>query len=504
MSATVPIRQIQSRHAPYWLWLGLLFCLSIGTSQAASKQPEQQASQTETKTELVKTVAQTDKPVYPETLAGAKQAFKDKKFPESLVILAKLEGNYAGQVEYDYLLGRAALETKNFDAAVAAFTRALTVDPEFAAARFELARTYYSKGVFLLARGPFEQARSEFKLVSKMNPPAELRQAINQYQAQIDTYLKVRETEFNVFVELTAGYDSNVGSFSEDGYFSYYDYSINKQVFYQLDDKDNKDRESGFTQAQAGIGIAWPLFSNDFEIFGNLQAGGRSYANNHDFDHTWNQIQLGARHYGKSDKKTIRTRFKNTDVFEEDNSKQRYHDEGELMLEWAIKLNDRNAITLWGLGGDSSYHVHDTHVFSVNYNRQGAEWTHLSNSTRKSSYQLLLVTGRDNPKECKDFVMYCPSAYARDVNGLRLGWSTNIFDATRFYSSFYMQYSEYDQNFFYQRRIDRRAELVFATNTSLAETWSVRSEIHLIDNNSSVDLYDHERWLASATLGWGF
>lgn len=205
-------------------------------------------------------------------------------------------------MEYDYLLGRVGLETKNFDLAVSALVRVLTVAPDFAAARFELARTYYSKGVAYLARGPFEQARSEFNLVSAMNPPSELRQAIEQYQANIDTYLKVRETEFNLFLEMTGGYDSNVGSTSEHYYFSYYDYSTATQNTYRLEEQ-NRERESGFTQGQAGIGIDWPLFSNNFEIFGNLMVGGKSYSKESGFDHNWNQVQFGARHYGESDKK---------------------------------------------------------------------------------------------------------------------------------------------------------------------------------------------------------
>lgn len=483
---------------PSLLGLVLLSCLFTSHSLAATNEPANQAGQSRTKTDLAKTVEPAEKPAYPQTLAGAKQAYQAKNYLAALKILLKLESDYAGKVEYDYLLGRSALETKNFDLATSAFIRVLTVDPDFAAARFELARTYYSKGVAKLARGPFEQARSELNIVLGMNPPAELRQAIAQYQANIDKYLEIRETEYKMFVEMTGGYDSNIGSTSDHYYFSYYDYGIAAQNTYRLEE-ENREKESGFGQMQAGIGIEWPLFSNNFEVFGNLMLGGKSYSSNHDYDHSWDQVQLGARHYGKSDKKTLRFRFRQTDLVDTD---ERYHEQNETMLEWAIKGDDSSAFTFWLLGGDSSYHAKGTHVFSVNYNRQGVEATHLAEGKRKTTVQLLFLTGRDDPQECEN-VGYCPDAYSRDVKGIRMAWGVNIFDQSRLYSSFYLENSNYDREFFYQRRKDRRTEVFLAINTRFGDAWYLRPEIHYINNDSSINLYSHERWVASLTLGWG-
>jgi len=483
---------------PGLLWLLLLSCLFVSNSLAATNERANPTGQTTVKTDLEKAGAQVEKPVYPQTFAGAKQAFEDNNFLDALKILIKLESDFAGKVEYDYLLGRSALETKNFDLATSAFIRVLTVDPDFAAARFELARTYYSKGVAMLARGPFEQARSEFEIVSGMNPSSELRQAIDQYQANIDKYLEIRETEYKMFVEMTGGYDSNIGSTSDHYYFSYYDYGTATQNTYRLDE-ENREKESGFGQAQAGIGIAWPLFSNNFEVFGNLLVGGKSYSSNYEYDHTWNQIQFGARHYGENDKKTIRFRFRQTDLVD---GGERYHEDDGVSLEWAIKANKTNALTFWVMGGDSSYHAHETYVFSVNYNRSGAEWTHLFEGKSKPSVQILLVAGRDNPQECENST-YCPDAYARDVGGYRLAWSANMSKQSRFYSSFFFQDSEYDREFFYQHRNDQRIEVFLGLNTSFGDSWYVRPEIHYINNDSSINLYSYERWVASITLGWG-
>ncbi len=447
--------------------------------------------------------AEKPKPEYPQNLNGAKQAFKDTNYTESLKILARLEGDNAGNVEYDYLLGRCALETRNFDLAVSAFTRALTVDPGFAAARFELARTYYSKGVALLARGPFEQARAEFTIVSSMNPPADLISSIKQYQANIDKYLKVRETEFKLFVQMTGGYDTNLASTSDFYYFDYYDYGTASQQTYRLKE-ENRERESIFGQMQAGIGIAWPLFSNNFEIFGNLLTGGQSYSSQHDYDQSWDQIQFGARHYGENDKKTVRAQFRKIHLMEKD---ENYNEEGGVTLEWAIKMNKHNALTFTIMGGDSSYHDNQTHVYSVNYNRSSVEWTHLLEGTNKPSVQILLVGGRDNPQQCNNNTgpnNYCPGIYSRDVGGYRLAWSTNLTERSRFYSSLFYEKSDYDREFFYQQRVDRRLEVFLGLNTTFGSHWYIRPELHYINNESTINLYSYERGVASVTLGWGF
>ncbi len=483
---------------PLYVWLLLLCYTFAPASLAATKTPNTKQTSEQTKAELEKITEQPVKPVYPETLSGAKQAFKDKNYLDALKILAKLESDYAGQVAYDYLLGRTALETGKFDLAAGALVRALTVDPDFAAARFELARTFYSKGVALLARGPFEQARSEFKLVAAMNPPPELKQAIEQYQANIDKYLKVRETEFRLFAEVTAGYDSNIGSSPTDDYFSYYDYGSMSQRTFDLRASEER-QESGFGQSQAGIGIDWPLFSNNFEVFGNLLFGGRSYASDHGYDHVWNEVQFGARHYGDSSKKTLRFRFRSTDLTD---TGERYHEQGEAMLKFDVKASETQAISFWLMGGDSSYHAHGTHVFSVNYNRQGVEATHLNQGKRQTSFQLLLMTGRDDPQQCDD-PMYCPDFYTRDVKGLRAGWGMNVFGSSRLYTSLFVENSTYDREFFFQQRRDKRFEFFLAMNTPFGDNWYFRPELHYTQIDSSINLYDTERWVASLTFGWG-
>lgn len=111
----------------------------------------------------------------PPDLTEAQQAFNDGQYQQAMALLTPLEATQAGVVEFDYLYGRAALEAGDLNTAIAALSRVLALDPGFAGARLELARTYYSKGVKEHSRGSFEQARSEFDNVLEQKPPRHIK-----------------------------------------------------------------------------------------------------------------------------------------------------------------------------------------------------------------------------------------------------------------------------------------------------------------------------------------
>lgn len=482
------------------LWLAIGFCGLLSIAQAAPQNQTAPTTDNKTRTELNKITSQSTRPLYPQTITGANRAYRDKNYQAALTILLKLEGDYAGRVEYDYLLGRCALATKQHDVAIAAFTRALTVDPNFAAARFELARTYYSKGVVLLARSPFEQARAEFSLVTKMDPPAELLKAIAGYQANIDKYLKEREAEFDVHVELAGGYDSNVATRSSNHSFSYYDSSLPGTRTYTLQDPDF-DNQSVFTQIEIGAGIDWPLFSKYFEVFAGLDLGGRGYLGANNKDLTWTYFRFGARHYGKKDKKTIQFSHRKTDIFDNLDVPVRYHGEGRFLLSWEYKNRPNNVLKFFVMSGHSDYHQSNTHTFTVNYDRAGIEMTHLLEGKRKATIEAMLVSGADFEPECNNS-SFCQNSYERNVRGLRLGWGINVSESSRLHANIYVENSLYHQQFFFLQRRDHRREIFLAMNTNLGKSWYIRPEIHYSENVSNLSLFEHDRLLVITRVGW--
>lgn len=126
------------------------------------------------------------------------------KADEAYRALAAKEDDYIGEIDFDYALGRAALESGRPDRATLAFTRVLAVDPMHAGASIDMGRAY-------LALGNREQARSVFEGLLALDPPAAVRDRLAAYLAQAGGAGE-RRTVISGFVAASAGRDSNVNA----------------------------------------------------------------------------------------------------------------------------------------------------------------------------------------------------------------------------------------------------------------------------------------------------
>jgi tetratricopeptide (TPR) repeat protein len=109
-------------------------------------------------------------------LAQAQLLARSGRNAEAYELLAAAEDTYIGTIEFDYALGRAALDAGHPDKATLAFARVLALDPAHAGARIDLGRAY-------LALEDFDRARSTFQSLLARDPPPEIR---TQLQAFLD------------------------------------------------------------------------------------------------------------------------------------------------------------------------------------------------------------------------------------------------------------------------------------------------------------------------------
>ncbi len=117
-------------------------------------------------------------------------------------LLLPLEPQRAGDPEYDYLLGIAALDAGDPERAVFALERVLAMQPDNLQARAEIARAY-------LAMGEREAAKREFEAVRARQVPAEVRVAIERFLSAIAA---AEHTRIDRYAEFTFGYDTNINS----------------------------------------------------------------------------------------------------------------------------------------------------------------------------------------------------------------------------------------------------------------------------------------------------
>lgn len=112
---------------------------------------------------------------------------------------------FEGDPAFDLQYGTAAIDSGEVSEGVFALERVLFLEPNNAIATLELARGYY-----LL--GQYKKAELLFKQVQRLDPPITVQNRIQKYLSIIDKKTSIPPTKFNNFIELWAGYDSNINS----------------------------------------------------------------------------------------------------------------------------------------------------------------------------------------------------------------------------------------------------------------------------------------------------
>jgi tetratricopeptide (TPR) repeat protein len=128
------------------------------------------------------------------------------RYAEAFRLLEPLEDKLAGDLRYDYLLARSALESGNPSRASFIYERILAVEPNYAGVRLEMGRAY-------LAMGDYARAKLEFETLLRFpNLPPDLRQQVLIYAKAAEDQLAGKRTVGFGYIEYGYGYDSNTQS----------------------------------------------------------------------------------------------------------------------------------------------------------------------------------------------------------------------------------------------------------------------------------------------------
>ena len=120
--------------------------------------------------------------------------------------LAPQEASRAGDPQFDYALGIAALDSGRYGEAIIALQRVLAMQPGNAAARAELARAY-------ALAGDIDTARAEFAtVVDDPTLPDPVRQRFTGFVRQFDRQIAGGGSDLSGFVDARLGQDGNINA----------------------------------------------------------------------------------------------------------------------------------------------------------------------------------------------------------------------------------------------------------------------------------------------------
>ncbi len=258
-------------------------------------------------------------------LDRAKRLLEQKQPAQAYELLFPLEADRAGNPEFDYLLGIAALDSGHRERAIFALERALAVQPDNALARAEIARAY-------LAVGEKDTARREFENVKREPIPAEARATIDRYLSAITA---AETTQVQGYIELGMGTDSNVNSATSSSQIALPSFG---GLIATLNSAATKQGDN-FSTVTGGINFTRKL-NERWSLVGGLAGNTKMNQHQDQFDTATLDGNLGARWAADNDALTLATQLQ---TFEVDNS--RYRDSRGLIGQWQHNLDERRQVT---------------------------------------------------------------------------------------------------------------------------------------------------------------
>ena len=208
-----------------------------------------------------------------EPVTTARNLLDQKKAAEAYALLEPLEGKRAGEPDFDYWLGVAAIESGKPERAAIALERALIIKPNAAGARFELARAYFIMGTY-------ELSKLEFERLLAQNPTPDGKKAIENFLVEIEKRKTKSRSTLAAYIDLSAGRDNNISSTTDN-------FAQGVQSAFGIPNilptGNSVKRSASYGALQGSVDFRYALTDDLAGVF-NLDANGRKYQRASDFD----------------------------------------------------------------------------------------------------------------------------------------------------------------------------------------------------------------------------
>lgn len=411
-------------------------------------------------------------------LANARRLIDNRQADTAFGMLQAQVGDYAGDPDFDYLMGLAAVDSGRPGEAVIALERVLMVRPDFLQARAEIARAYFA----LRER---ENARREFEAVAAQRIPDDARRVIGRYLDAIRRVDDAGRPRLVGLLELETGYDSNVNFGSSTGQWVLADGTAVIPLGISL-----PRNSSVFASA---LGLNWTV-----PMGGGWQwtAGGRASLRRYPSAHTLDQDQLDL-----SSGFALRTGCHQYNMLA-----QFQH----LQLGGAAFRNATGALAQWQCDLDARTQVGAyVQAFALDFPDEpsrdarrsalGLTLARVLDGARRPIFVSGLQAGTETSRRDLDNLSY-------DFLGVRTALSVGIGDGWRGFAAVSWEARDFDgiEPIFGEARSDRQTELRVGAERAMTADWSIAPAITYTRNRSTLDPNDFRRTQAGVTLRYRF
>ena len=435
-------------------------------------------------------------------LGKADALLKAGKAREGYTLLAPHEYEMAGNVDYDYLLGIAALDSGKPDKATLAFERVLAVNPNFAGARLDMARAYF-------ALADYERAKTEFETVLGQNPPPQAKATIEKYLVAIKQQDK--KTLVTGYLEGSVGYDDNVTAATTT--FS----SSVGQAFPSLAGQTFTPtgnallRRDTFLALGGGLDVNYKL-SDRSALYLGLDAKQRSYDTERLYDTDIIDERFGLITIEGTNTYRVGMQFQQYRQLGGVAGTTNDRDSSGISVEWKRTLNERNLVSVFGLYNQQRFPdmvdaINGAHYSDIDQTLVGVNWLTALPAKGNPLFVASLSYGEDRAKAKKS----TGTDVGKNYLGLRLYGQYSLDERLDIFGVAGYQWRN-DKSMFDRSAVnsgvpygeDRLSDFSVGLNWRPYPNWTVRPLVSYWRNESNLSLYSYNRTETSVTLRHDF
>lgn len=393
-------------------------------------------------------------------------------------LLLPHESQRAGDPEYDYLLGIAALDAGDRERAVFALERVLALQPDNLQARAEIARAY-------LAMGEHEAAKREFEAVRARQVPAQVRATIDGFLSAIAA---AERTRVEHYLELGFGYDTNVNSAT--GASTIAIPGIGNLAFTL--DPSLTEREDRFVNALAGINFTRKL-DLAWSLVGGFSGAIRLNQSESGFDTDTLDGSFGVRFARGLDAITVGAQGQYFAV-----DTDRYRTSSGVVGQWQRSFDERSQATVFGQHAALRYPTQP--VRNADRSIVGVAYARAFSGAFAPAVFASLYGGEER------VVNGLFPHLGHELLGVRLGGHWRLGGPWSAFGTVSFEQREYGgtEPLFLVAREDRQSDL----NAGLSYLWragtTVRLQVSHTSNSSNVVLNDFDRTVISTLVRMNF
>ena len=372
----------------------------------------------------------------------AKALLQGGKSGDAYNLLEKQADSNSANIEYNYLLGIAALDSAKPGIAVFAFERALAINAEHLPARAELARAY-------LALGESGAAKEELSEVSRLNPPLEVARTVGDFLKDIDIYEQQLQAAASTsrgwsgYVQMDNGFDTNINTATNL-------LAVNVPLFGNLPLQLTSSQaqlftaqSSAFTGIGAGVNFLAKI-SDGVSFFAGLDTSGKYNWRVENFYTYSLGVAAGVRVERGSNTFTVglNTHQSFVDIFHQNDYRGGF-------VEWSRLLDQNNKLTMFAQHFDADHPF--AHQLATSLWLGGGAWEHAFEANGSRGLFSLSAYGADDHQKGTD-----PSV-GRKFYGSRASVQYEINERMKLLAGAGVEKSNYNGvNIFFNNKIYRR------------------------------------------------